>query len=161
MSAKNATGGAETAGTLPSHGGTSGIAHATFVGMSDEPFLMRRTRQFALASIAFYKRLPKTPDAQVPGVQYLKSSTAVDSNYRAAKGGRSRAEFIAKLGIVVEEIEESANWLEMMRDARIANDPSLLSEAYELRRIFGKSLRTARINFKNKKAGTANSRPPA
>jgi four helix bundle protein len=76
----------------------------------------------------------------------LLQSTAVNSNYKAAKRGRSTAEFIAKLGVVVEEIDESVEWLEVLRDARIASDPALLSEAQQLRRIFGKSLGTARRN---------------
>ena len=81
--------------------------------------LQQRAYKFALASIDFYRRLPKSPDAQVPGAQYLKSSTSQWSNYRAARRGRSRAEFIAKLGVVVEEADESVGWLELMRDARI------------------------------------------
>jgi four helix bundle protein len=114
--------------------------------MSDTHDLILRVHEFALASIKFYQRLPRTTDTQVPGVQYLKSSTAVESNYRAAKRGRSRAEFIAKLGTVVEEIDESVGWLELMRDARIASDAALLSEAQQLRTILGKSLGTARQN---------------
>jgi four helix bundle protein len=67
-------------------------------------------------------------------------------NYRAARRGRSRAEFIAKLGVVVEEIDESTGWLEFMRDGGIANDPDLLSEAEQLRNIYGTALRNARNN---------------
>lgn len=95
----------------------------------DPAGLQERAYRFALASIAFYRRLPKAPDAQVPGVQYLKSSTSEWSDYRAARRGRARPEFIAKLGTVVEEADESVGWLELMRDAGIASDPSLLAEA--------------------------------
>ena len=108
--------------------------------------LVPRARQFALASIKFFQRLPQTPEASFLGRQYLAASTSVNSNYRAAKRGRSTAEFIAKLGIVVEQIDESVEWLELLRDANIANDPDLLSEARQLRSIFGKSLGTARRN---------------
>src|SRR5688572_9049163 len=93
--------------------------------------LQQRAYKFALASIEFYRKLPKSQDAQVPGVQYLKSSTSEWSNYRAARRGRSRAEFIAKLGVVVEEADESVGWLELMRDAHVSNDPALLAEAKE------------------------------
>lgn len=112
----------------------------------DPAELQERAYKFALASIDFYRRLPKTQDAQVPGVQYLKSSTSEWSNYRAARRGRSRAEFIAKLGVVVEEADESVGWLELMRDARIASDPALLAEARELCAIFTASLGTSRGN---------------
>ena len=79
-------------------------------------------------------------------MQFLRASTAVEANYRAAKRGRSKAEFIAKLGIVVEEIDESVGWLELMRDGGITTEESLLSEALELRKILGKSQGTVRRN---------------
>jgi four helix bundle protein len=124
--------------------------------MNEPNDLVPRVREFALASIRFVERLPKTPAAQTLGRQYLNSSTSVNSNYKAAKRGRSTAEFISKLGTVVEEIDESVEWLEVLRDAGIALDPALLSEAQQLRKIFGKSLGTARRNHaeRNKK------RPP-
>ena len=99
--------------------------------------------RFALDSLHFYRRLPKTSEGQVPGVQYLKASSSVGANYRAAQRGRSRAEFAAKLGVVVEEIDESVYWLEYMRDGGIAADQALLSEAKELCAIFTKSYGTA------------------
>jgi four helix bundle protein len=112
----------------------------------DLPDLLLRTHRFAVDSFAFYRRLPKTPDAQVPGVQCLKSSTAVNANYRAARRARSPKEFIAKLGNVVEEADESVEWLEVMRDAQVASEPKLLSEAKQLCAIFTASLKTARWN---------------
>jgi hypothetical protein len=69
-------------------------------------------------------------------------------NYCAAKRGRSTAEFISKLATVVEEIDEAVRWLEHMRDIRLAVDPDLLSEAEQLRRIWGASVGTARRNEK-------------
>jgi four helix bundle protein len=106
--------------------------------------LQNRVYKFALASVAFYKRLPKEPAAQVPGVQYLRSSTSHWSNYRAARRARSRREFVAKLGNVVEEIDEAVGWLELMRDADIAQDSGLLAEARELCAILTASYGTAR-----------------
>lgn len=78
------------------------------------------------------------------GHQYLRSATGVNSNYRAARRGRSRKEFIAKLGTVVEEADESVEWLEVLRDSKIADDPRLLAEAKELLAIFAAALKTAR-----------------
>jgi four helix bundle protein len=94
--------------------------------------------------VAFYRRLPKSQDAQVLGLQYLRSSTSEWSNYRATRRARSRAEFIAKLGNVVEEADESVGWLELMRDSNTASDQALLAEAKELCAIFTASLGTAR-----------------
>ena len=108
--------------------------------------LLARAKAFALASLDFYRKLPKTPTAQVPGVQFLRSSTSVSANYHAAQRGRSRAEFIARLGTVVEEVDEAVLWLEYMRDGQIAWDEKLLSEAQQLRSIFGTAWRTARKN---------------
>ena len=65
-------------------------------------------------------------------------------NYRAARRARSRAEFISKLGLAVEEIDESSGWLEFMRDGGLANDPALLSEAEQLCKIFSTALLNAR-----------------
>ena len=113
--------------------------------------LVPRLHQFALASIRFVERLPNTLVGRAIGGQYLDSSTSVNSNYKAAKRGRSTAEFIAKLGTAVEEIDESVEWLELLRDARVASDPALLSEALELRSILGKSLGTARRNRDKRK----------
>jgi four helix bundle protein len=114
--------------------------------VGDPPDLIDRSHQFSLAALRFYKRLPKIPAAQIPGGQFYRASTAVEFNYRAAKRGRSTAEFIAKLGVVVEEIDEAVAWLEHMRDGQLAHDAALLSEAEQLRRIFGRSLGTARQN---------------
>jgi four helix bundle protein len=112
--------------------------------------LIERLHQFSLCSITFYRRLPKTPDAQVPGVQFLRSSTSMCANYRAARRGRSRAEFIAKLGQATEEADESVGWLELMRGSQIADDPALLAEAKELCAILTASLTTARGNIRAK-----------
>ena len=121
-------------------------AFRTRSGVHEPNDLVPRVRQFALASIRFVDHLPKTLTAQTIGRQYLRSSLSVNSNYKAAKRGRSPAEFISKIGLVVEEIVESVEWLEILRDAEIAIDPALLSVAQQLLRVFGKSLGTARRN---------------
>jgi four helix bundle protein len=114
--------------------------------MAEAPDLLIRVKDFAQAALSFYRRLPKRPEGQVPGLQLLKASSAVSANYHAARRGRSRAEFIAKLGTVVEEVDESVVWLEYLRDGKIASDPELLREAEQLRKIFGTALVTARAN---------------
>jgi four helix bundle protein len=73
----------------------------------------------------------------------------VSFNYNAARRARSRAEFIAKLGVVVEEADEALNWLEFFRDGKIATNQILLTEANELCAIFNAALQTARRNRNN------------
>jgi four helix bundle protein len=123
------------------------------IGMTDQTDLQKRVRDFALASLTFYRRLPKTREAEVPGHQFYKAANSVRSNYRAAKRGRSRAEFISKLGVVVEECDEVVDWLEFMRDGNIAYDAKLFGEAQELRNIFARSAATARQNARRKRDG--------
>lgn len=113
----------------------------------DSAQLLARAERFALDSLEFYRKLPKTPEFQVPGVQYYKAATASWANYRSSKRGRSRPDFISKLGIAVEEIDEAVGWLEFMEKGSIASNKPLLEEAAELCAILGASLKTARINW--------------
>ena len=113
----------------------------------DPAQLLARAERFALESLAFYRKLPKAMDAQVPGVQFYKSATSAWSNYRASKRGRSRPDFISKLGIAVEEIDEAVGWLQFMDKGEIATDKRLLAEACELCAILTASLQTSRANW--------------
>ncbi|PWT86701.1 MAG: four helix bundle protein [Blastocatellia bacterium] len=113
--------------------------------------LLQRTRQFALSVARMCRRLPTTDEAREAARQLRRSANAVRSNYRAARKGRSRAEFEAKLGTVWEEADECVDWLEYLRDMRITDDPALRQEAQELARIFAKSVKTARANTRRSK----------
>ena len=97
--------------------------------------LIERTRVFALAVLTFCRRLPPTDEAREAGRQLRRAANSVRSNYRAARKGRSRAEFEAKLGLVWEEADECVDWLEYLRDGGIRHDPPLLQEAQEIARI--------------------------
>ncbi|MGE0042957.1 MAG: four helix bundle protein [Vicinamibacterales bacterium] len=108
--------------------------------------LQDRTRQFAVDAIRLCRGLPGTLDARHIGHQLLRSATSVAANYRAACRARSRAEFVAKIGIVIEESDEALFWLEMLSLAGLAPPPSLeplRQEANELTAIFVASRRTA------------------
>src|SRR5438093_9624328 len=109
--------------------------------------LKRRTKSFALRVIRVLKGLPRNDESRTLGKQLLRSGTSVAANYRAVCRARSKAEFIARLGIVVEEADETVFWLELLTETGIvrperAND--LLKEANELVAIFGASLRTSK-----------------
>jgi four helix bundle protein len=77
------------------------------------PELFERTRLFALAVVAFCRRVPDTREAQEAAGQLRRAANSTRSNYRAARKGRSRAEFQAKLGIASEEVDECLDWLEV------------------------------------------------
>lgn len=115
--------------------------------MKEADVLKTRTRHFALRVLRLYRSLPRTEEARIIGRQLLRSGTSVGANYRAACRSRSHPEFVAKLGIVLEEADETVFWLELLVDARIVPAErlgTLIREANELISIFVASLRTAK-----------------
>ena len=109
--------------------------------------LQLRTRNFALRIVKMFKALPKSTEAQVIGKQLLRSGTSVAANYRAACRSRSKSEFTARLGVVVEEIDETVLWLDLLVGAEIVPEAKLTSlskEAGELLAIFTSAQLTAR-----------------
>lgn len=124
--------------------------------MSKADDLQRRADAFADLSIDFVEGLPDTLIARRIGGQHLEASTSVAANYRAARHGRSHDEFTAKLGIVSEEADESVFWLKRLLKARIPSTvptEPLLSEAEQLAKIFGASVRTARSRRRKRRPG--------
>jgi four helix bundle protein len=113
--------------------------------------LQERTRQFALRVVNMFRALPRTDEARVLGRQVLRSGTSVAANYRAACRARSKAEFAAKLGVAVEEADETIFWLELLIESKVipeARMKPLLAEANELLAILSASHRTARTHQK-------------
>jgi four helix bundle protein len=109
--------------------------------------LKKRTKQFALRVLKLVAALPNNVQGRVLGDQLVRAGTSVAANYRAACRGRSRAEFVAQLGIVVEEADESAFWLELIIESSLLRAKlvqPLLDEANELTRIMVSSCVTAR-----------------
>lgn len=104
-----------------------------------EENLQRRTKRFSVVIVKYVESLPPTYIAREIGRQLLRSGMSVGSNTRAAYRGRSKKEFVAKLGVVVEEADESAFWLEVILESNIRDDEKtreLLKEANELVSIF-------------------------
>lgn len=117
------------------------------MGIDKHLELRDRTKAFALRIIKMSQALPRTREANVIAHQILRSATSMAANYRAVGRARSEAEFIAKLGIVVEESDETVFWLEMLGDSglvSIAKLRDLNSEANQLLSIFSASRRTAK-----------------
>ncbi len=78
-----------------------------------------RTKAYSLRIIKLFQSLPMSTDAQILGKQLLRSATSVAANYRAACRGRSNAKFISKIGIALEEADESLFWLELLEESGI------------------------------------------
>jgi four helix bundle protein len=109
--------------------------------------LRARTKDFAIRIIQLFQALPNTKEAQIIGGQLLRCGTAVGANYRSACHARSRADFISKIGIVVEEADESVFWIELLSDLKIMKKErldDLLQESRELTAIFAASRQTAK-----------------
>ena len=113
----------------------------------DQEQMKRRTKEFAKRVIKLCRRLPNTRDGRLIGNQLFRSGTSVGANYRAACRARSKAEFVAKLGIVLEEADESLYWLEILTETQVMKAEllaSLMEEADELNAMFVSSLKTAK-----------------
>ena len=111
--------------------------------------MKKRTRLFALRVIRLVESLPATKTADVIGKQVLRSATSVGANYRASCRAKSQADFIAKMGIVEEEADETIYWLELLTDSgQVKKDrlESLLDEANQIVAIVVSSIKTARAS---------------
>jgi four helix bundle protein len=108
--------------------------------------LRKRTKAFALAIIRFCSRLPRSPEATVLGRQLLRSGTSVGANYREACRARSSAEFISKAEVVLQELDETTYWLELLLEGCgvSENTSELLNEAEQLTAIFVASVKTVK-----------------
>jgi len=111
--------------------------------------MKKRTRAFALRIIRLVESLSKTRTAAVIGKQLLRCGTSVGANYRASCRAKSQADFVAKMGIVEEEADETIYWIELLVESgltekdRVAN---LLDEANQIVAIVVSSIKTAREN---------------
>ena len=104
----------------------------------DSEVLKKRTKEFALRIIKLIDALPNTTAGQTIGKQVIRSGTSVAANYRAVCRARSRPEFISKLGVVVEEADETVFWLEIVIESNLLKKElvaSLLQEANEITAI--------------------------
>ncbi|MEO0414302.1 MAG: four helix bundle protein [Verrucomicrobiota bacterium] len=114
--------------------------------------LKSRTKQFALRVMTLTEALPSNMKGEIIGKQILRSSTSVGANYRAAQRARSKKEFVAKLGIVLEEADETAYWLELIEEGNLlspARLQPLKQEANELCAIIFTTIRNTQANDKS------------
>ena len=119
----------------------------------NENELKKRTKQFGLRVIRLVESLPSGQTSRTIGNQLLRSGMSVGANYRATCRGRSKADFIAKAGISLEEADECLYWMELLQEAGIVPADKLkelMKEADELVAIFTASIKTARAHFNQK-----------
>jgi four helix bundle protein len=129
-----------------------GTVRAPIAGMTKEE-LQERSLSFAVAARLFAQGVVAVPDLRKTAQQLIDCSASVAANYRAACRARSRAEFVSKLGTVVEECDEAVYWLEYLARTGLmfSGHGDLLAEAQELRAIFAASYGTARANYKERR----------
>jgi four helix bundle protein len=112
----------------------------------DASVLKKRTKEFAHRCVKLVVALPKTPLGKHIGLQLIRCSTSVAANYRAALMAQTKAAFISKISIVIEEADESEFWLEFIIEEKLMKKEKvlpLLSEAHELASIFIVTRKTA------------------
>jgi len=118
-------------------------------GSQNEPDLKKRTKAFALRILKLVDALPKTTAGRALASQIVRSGTSIAANYRAACRAKSTADFIAKMGIVEEEADETLFWLELLEESDLvlaAKLTAIKQEADELIAITVASIKTARRN---------------
>jgi len=121
--------------------------------------LKARTLRFALQVVAVCRALPDNWEGRHVADQLFRSGTSVAANYHAACRARSRRDFIAKMGIDVEEAEETVFWLRFAGSAQLASSARIadpIREGHELLAIFTASAKTASANLRAQKPSTAN-----
>jgi four helix bundle protein len=111
--------------------------------------LKLRTKEFALQTIRMLQLIPFSTTSSILSRQLIRSATSVGANYRSALRAKSKADFIAKLAIALEESDECCYWLDLLIDLNIGDSEkckNLLQEANELTAILTASSKTAKLN---------------
>ena len=111
--------------------------------------LRGRVKRFAIRALKFVKTLPHDPATLAVPRQLARSAPGVSANYHSAGRSRSPAEFRARLGVVLDEADETVGWLEMLKESGSAAGSELdwlVNESRELRAIFLQAVKTARLN---------------
>ncbi|MEK7580046.1 MAG: four helix bundle protein [Patescibacteria group bacterium] len=114
--------------------------------------LKKRTKEYALRIIKLIKALPNTVEGRAIGNQLIRSGTSVGANYRAVCRARSRAEFISKLGVVIEEADESAFWLEIIIEIGMIKRETIEPLLQETNEIVAIMVSSRKSSIKNQKS---------
>ena len=128
----------KVSGSIPDNGSRNLRFKIEYLRFMNKEELQNRTKHFALRIIKLVDALPKTLSGKAIGNQIMRSGTSVAANYRAVCRARSKADFISKLGIVIEEADETAFWLELIIESKLLHADllrQLLREAQEISAI--------------------------
>jgi four helix bundle protein len=109
--------------------------------------LQHRTKQFALRVIRLSQALPNDATGWVIGKQILKSGTSVGANYRASCRSRSDKDFLARMGVVEEEADETMYWLELLMESGLMPEDRLMAlhqEAETIVKMVARSIITVK-----------------
>ena len=109
--------------------------------------MKKRTKSFALRTIRLVESIPNNRSANVIGRQLIKSGTSVGANYRSACRSRTDKDFLARMGIVEEEADESTYWMELLVESNLVKRElvmDLMNECEEILKMVVSSIRTAR-----------------
>lgn len=116
--------------------------------------LEKRTRNLHLGVLSIVSLLPKNPAGYETARQVIRSAGSVGANYKASKRAKSTADFIHKIEIILEEVDETHYWLEIIRDAELISNAesikALIQEANELTAIFSAIDKTSKEKYRNK-----------
>ena len=129
--------------------------------LGDEKTLRQRTKSLALRIVKMTEALPDKPAGWVIGKQILRSGTAVGANYRSTCRARSDKDFLARMGIVEEELDETIYWLELITEAELLPEKRLVelrTEAEELLKMVAASIITVKKRLKSIQASAKTSR---
>lgn len=113
--------------------------------------MKNRFKQLSINVINLIEKFPRSTVFEVIGKQLLRSSTSTGANYSSGCRARSKAEFISKLQIVLEELDETLYWLELLTEAKLIDKQKiqhLIDTVNELIAIIVTSIKTARENLK-------------
>ncbi len=128
-------------------GGIDGYAKSIFAEQ-----LRTHTKQVTVNIITLYQQLPRTTEAQIIGKQLLRSGSSVGAYYRAVCRARSKAEFYAKVSIVIEEADESLFWMEILIETKIIKQEilnSLMDECKQILKILSAARKTMSASNSN------------
>jgi four helix bundle protein len=121
--------------------------HAKIAVGGNRVDLRERTKKFALRIIRLFSSLPKLEEATILGKQLLRSGTSVGAHYREAYRSRSQAEYISKIEVGLQELEEASYWMELLADSGTVKNARLVDlqgEANELAAIFAACSKSAK-----------------
>ncbi|OGO29550.1 MAG: four helix bundle protein [Chloroflexi bacterium RBG_16_54_18] len=119
----------------------------------DAEELKKRTKSFGIRVIKLVEALPNSNTARIIGNQLLRSGTSIGANYHSALRARSKTDFISKIGIVIEETDESLYWMEILAEINLVSKErlsELMQEANELTSIFITTVKSTRENMTRK-----------